>query len=155
MPIEIKGPYILMKEDLSLLSLYLLFDGRENWLLTGFSACAFGNSNANSISIKDFLFFLSSLIGRGGGKDALGYCEHYRRSEVSSEAWPGRKAGTDRRNTVGTTVTERIPEGRAFLAHVPPGQARKDRSGRYSERSRGHPPLSCIFFIPPRTMHNS
>ncbi len=44
-----------MKEDLSLLSLYLLFDGRENWLLTGFSACAFGNSNANSISIKDFL----------------------------------------------------------------------------------------------------
>ena len=25
---------------------------------------------------------------------------------------PGRKAGTDRRNTVGTTVTERIPEGR-------------------------------------------
>jgi hypothetical protein len=74
-------------------------------------------------------------------KDTLGCREHYRRSEVSSAARPGRKAGTDRRNTVGTTVTERIPEGRTLPAHIPPGQVRKDRSGRCSERSRGHLPL--------------
>lgn len=32
-------------------------------------------------------------------------------SEVSAEARPRRKAGTDRSNTVDTTVAERIPEG--------------------------------------------
>src|SRR5512143_1464326 len=37
--------------------------------------------------------------------------ELHRRTEVSTEAEPGRKAGTDRRITVGTTVSERIPEG--------------------------------------------
>ena len=39
----------------------------------------------------------------------LGLCEHYRRSEVSTEAWPGRKAELIKyhgRPTVG------IPEGR-------------------------------------------
>ncbi len=33
-------------------------------------------------------------------KDALGVSEHYRSSEVSAKAWPGRKAGTDQSTTV-------------------------------------------------------
>jgi hypothetical protein len=44
-------------------------------------------------------------------RDAFGFRGHDRRSEASAEAEPGRKAGTDRRITVGTTVTEGIPEG--------------------------------------------
>jgi hypothetical protein len=44
-------------------------------------------------------------------RDAFTFREHDRRSEVSAEAEPGRKAGTDRGLTVDTTVTEGIPEG--------------------------------------------
>jgi hypothetical protein len=43
-------------------------------------------------------------------RDAFGFRGRDRRSEASAEAEPGRKAGTDRRVTVGTTVTEGIPE---------------------------------------------
>ena len=39
------------------------------------------------------------------------FAKLYRRSEASTGAEPGRKAGTDRSATVGTTVAERIPEG--------------------------------------------
>jgi hypothetical protein len=46
---------------------------------------------------------------------------------------PGRKAGTDRRTTVGTTVTERIPEGRA----VPFTHARKFHPAKRSRTALG------------------
>ena len=56
---------------------------------------------------------------------------------------PGRKAGTDRRSTVGTTVTERIPEGRigrGAYAQLPPGETFADRHERSRNERKGIAP---------------
>ena len=60
---------------------------------------------------------------------------------------PGRKAGTDRRNTVGTTVPERIPEGRigqSAYAQVPPGETLADRHERSRSERKGIPPRPSL-----------
>ena len=55
---------------------------------------------------------------------------------------PGRKAGTDRRSTVGTTVTERIPEGRIGPKRLCASSARRNVRGsprEVKERKERHP----------------
>jgi hypothetical protein len=73
-------------------------------------------------------------------------------------AEPGRKAGTDRRSTVETTVTERIPEGRWFYSRKfrpekrsrigPRGpRAKTERCPKSIQSSRSPHSTSCRFWL--------
>ena len=65
--------------------------------------------------------------------DASAGCAPDRRTEVSTEAEPGRKAGTDQR-------PRSRDRGGGNSRRFPPGAARKDRSGRSVREPRRHPP---------------
>jgi len=86
-------------------------------------------------------------------RDAFGFRGRDRRSEVSAGAKPGRKAGTDRRFTVSTTVTEGIPEG------FHPAQPERIATGGAGAKPEGIPPpytfgirsVLLIIKVPERT----
>ena len=94
-----------------------------------------------SLSHMDYLMLLPSLLAflfpssvEGVKEYALRFATTDRRGGLRYGE-PGRKAGTDRRTTVGTTVPERIPEGRTGTC----GPVRKFRPAKRSRIAPGGP----------------